>query len=110
MNTGTVLPAIMGDEGNNSVIPVRVAVRIRPCSDKELREGCVSALDKVQGRPQVYFRSSKDKAFTYDFVYDSVSGQSQVFNEAVQPLIAKLFKGVPALKRMDPDKFGSIFS
>ena len=39
----------MGDK----VIPVRVAVRIRPLNDKEGSEGCQAVLEQVEGEPQV---------------------------------------------------------
>ena len=35
------------------VIPVKVAVRIRPISRKEANEGCQATLDKVDSVPQV---------------------------------------------------------
>ena len=41
----------MGDK----VIPVKVAVRIRPLNDKEANEGCQAVLEQVQGEPQVNF-------------------------------------------------------
>ena len=39
----------MGDK----VIPVKVAVRVRPLVPKEVREGCQAALEVVEGEPQV---------------------------------------------------------
>ena len=35
------------------MIPVRVAIRVRPLSGKERQEGCENALKVVDGRPQV---------------------------------------------------------
>ena len=35
------------------VIPVKVAVRIRPLNEKEINEGCQAALEQVEGEPQV---------------------------------------------------------
>ena len=35
------------------VIPVKVAVRIRPLNEKENNEGCQAALEQVEGEPQV---------------------------------------------------------
>ena len=82
---------------DGGVIPVRVAVRIRPLSEKEIGDGCEKALDKpLPGRPQVVLRNC-DKAFTYDFAYNSFTEQPQVFTEAVKPLVDKLFKGNLAL-------------
>ena len=77
-----------------SVIPVRVAVRIRPLSKKELGDGCEEALDKpLSGRPQVVLRNCNDKAFTYDYAYGTGTEQIEVFKEAINPLVDQLFKG-----------------
>ena len=35
------------------IIPVQVAVRIRPLNEKENNEGCQAALEQVEGEPQV---------------------------------------------------------
>ena len=35
------------------IIPVQVAVRIRPLNEKETNEGCQAALEQVEGEPQV---------------------------------------------------------
>ena len=80
--------------GDGSVIPVRVAVRIRPLSKKEHGDGCNEALDKpLAGRPQVVFRNCNDKAFTYDYAYGPATKQHELFQEAVHPLVDQLFKG-----------------
>ena len=39
--------------GDDKVIPVKVAVRIRPISKKEKNEGCQTALEVVDNEPQV---------------------------------------------------------
>ena len=39
--------------GEDKVIPVKVAVRIRPLNDKEAGEGCQAVLEQVEGEPQV---------------------------------------------------------
>ena len=41
--------------GDDKVIPVKVAVRIRPISKKEVNEGCQTALEVVEGEPQVFY-------------------------------------------------------
>ena len=74
------------------IIPVRAAVRIRPLSGKERQEGCEAALRVVEGRQQIALLNC-DKAFTYDFVYDMFTPQTDIFNNAVDPLIDQLFKG-----------------
>ena len=46
--------------------------------------------------PQLFFQIALlncDKAFTYDFAFDSFTPQNAVFDKAVDPLIGNLFKG-----------------
>ena len=74
-----------------SVIPVRVALRIRPLSSKEIDNGCDTAIDKVPGRSQVTIRNS-EKAFTYDYAYSTDSQQSDVY-DSVKPLVNQLLQG-----------------
>ena len=73
-----------------SVIPVRVALRIRPLSAKEIANGCDTAIEKVPGRSQV--KVKEEKAFTYDYVYSTDSKQSDVY-DSVKPLVNQLFQG-----------------
>ena len=39
---------------DDKIIPVKVAVRIRPLSKKENNEGCQTALERVEKEPQVW--------------------------------------------------------
>lgn len=79
---------------DEKVIPVRVALRCRPLVPKEINEGCQSCLTFVAGQPQVIVGA--EKAFTYDYVFDPVTEQEEVFNAAVAPLLNGLFKGYHA--------------
>ncbi|KAM4663044.1 chromosome-associated kinesin KIF4A isoform 1-T2 [Discoglossus pictus] len=80
--------------GKDEGIPVRVALRCRPLVSKEINEGCKTCLTFVPGEPQVIV--GNDKSFTYDFVFDPVTEQEEVFTAAVAPLIRGLFKGYNA--------------
>ncbi|XP_029304839.1 kinesin family member 4 [Cottoperca gobio] len=75
-------------------IPVRVALRCRPLVPKEINEGCQCCLTFVPGEPQVIVGT--EKAFTYDYVFDSTAEQEEVFNTTVSPLLCGLFKGYHA--------------
>ncbi|XP_036379797.1 kinesin family member 4 [Megalops cyprinoides] len=79
---------------DEKVIPVRVALRCRPLVPKEINEGCQSCLTFVPGEPQVVV--GNDKAFTYDYVFDPMTEQEEVFNTAVSPLLSGLLKGYNA--------------
>ncbi|KAJ8412438.1 hypothetical protein AAFF_G00127740 [Aldrovandia affinis] len=73
---------------------VRVALRCRPLVTKEINEGCQTCLTFVPGEPQVIV--GIDKAFTYDYVFDPMTEQDEVFNSCVAPLLSGLFKGYNA--------------
>ena len=73
------------------VIPVRVALRIRPLVPKELNEGCRECVEVIPGAPQIII--GKDKAFTYDYVYSSTSSQDEIFSDCVNSLVEGIFKG-----------------
>ncbi|KAM6969998.1 kinesin family member 4 [Aplochiton taeniatus] len=79
---------------DDKAIPVRVALRCRPLVPKEINEGCQSCLTFVPGEPQVIV--GNEKAFTYDYVFDPMAEQEEVFNNAVAPLLSGLFKGYHA--------------
>ena len=80
----------MGDK----VIPVRVALRIRPLNNKEKLEGCEECLRTIPGENQVIL--GKNKAFTYDYVFCQKSPQVEIYETCVKTLLDSLFKGYNA--------------
>ncbi|XP_068231625.1 chromosome-associated kinesin KIF4-like [Palaemon carinicauda] len=80
------------EENGSKVIPVRVAVRIRPLVTKEVREGCQECLDVSDGSSQIVINGS-DKAFTFDFAFPSNTNQSYVYDSAIKKVVKNLFKG-----------------
>ena len=60
-----------------SIYTPQVALRIRPISTKESREGCQTALELVENEPQVLIANS-NKSWTYDHAYDGDTEQVQV--------------------------------
>ncbi|XP_027230346.2 chromosome-associated kinesin KIF4-like isoform X2 [Penaeus vannamei] len=80
------------DSSGSKVIPVRVAVRVRPMLPKELREGCQECIDLTPGESQVVIRGT-EKAFTYDFAFSSDTSQGYVYESAVKKVVQNLFKG-----------------
>ncbi|XP_051956367.1 chromosome-associated kinesin KIF4-like [Xyrauchen texanus] len=79
---------------DEKAIPVRVALRCRPLVPKEINEGCQCCLTFVPGEPQVIV--GNDKAFTYDYMFDPMTEQEEVFSTCVSPLLSGLFKGYHA--------------
>ena len=73
---------------------VRVAVRIRPQMPREIIDACKICTFKTPGEPQAWIGSNK--AFTYDFVYDTTSEQEEVYNETSKDLVEGCFEGFNA--------------
>lgn len=68
--------------------------RIRPQLSKEKIEGCHICTSVTPGEPQVLL--GKDKAFTYDFVFDLDTWQEQIYSTCVSKLIEGCFEGYNA--------------
>uniref|UniRef100_A0A8C1AVN2 Kinesin-like protein KIF21B n=1 Tax=Cyprinus carpio carpio TaxID=630221 RepID=A0A8C1AVN2_CYPCA len=67
---------------------------IRPQMAKEKIEGCHICTSVTPGEPQVLL--GKDKAFTYDFVFDLDAQQHQIYSACVHKLIEGCFEGYNA--------------
>ena len=77
---------------DNKVIPVRVAVRIRPLVKKEIEEGSRAFVNKIPSQPQVSINGSNE-AFTFDYVFGPEQTQAEVYDTAVNKMVGKIFKG-----------------
>ncbi|XP_067346551.1 kinesin-like protein KIF21A isoform X3 [Channa argus] len=73
---------------------VRVALRIRPQLAKEKIEGCHICTCVMPGEPQVVL--GKDKAFTYDYVFDMDTQQETIYTHCTERLIEGCFEGYNA--------------
>ncbi|XP_030004588.1 kinesin-like protein KIF21A isoform X2 [Sphaeramia orbicularis] len=73
---------------------VRVALRIRPQLAKEKIEGCHICTYVMPGEPQVVL--GKDKAFTYDYVFDMDTQQDAIYTHCTETLIEGCFEGYNA--------------
>ncbi|XP_041852166.1 kinesin-like protein KIF21A isoform X4 [Melanotaenia boesemani] len=73
---------------------VRVALRIRPQLAREKIEGCHICTYVMPGEPQVIL--GKDKAFTYDFLFDMDSQQDAIYTTCTEKLIEGCFEGYNA--------------
>ncbi|XP_044141592.1 kinesin-like protein KIF21B [Bufo gargarizans] len=81
----------MSKQGDCSV---RVALRIRPQSSKEQAEGCHVCTWVYPGEPQLLL--GKDKAFTYDYVFDMDTEQVNVYDTCARGLVEGCFQGYNA--------------
>lgn len=73
---------------------VRVALRIRPQIPRELIDMCRMCTQVTPGEPQIILGT--DKAFTFDYVFDVDSVQSEVYNACVERLVEGALKGYNA--------------
>ncbi|XP_075527900.1 kinesin-like protein 31E isoform X1 [Dermacentor variabilis] len=79
----------MGDDTS-----VRVAVRVRPLISREVIDMCHACTSVTAGEPQIWV--GKEKAFTFDHVFDCPSEQETVYNSCVRQLIDGCFEGYNA--------------
>ncbi|XP_012321041.1 kinesin-like protein KIF21A isoform X16 [Aotus nancymaae] len=68
--------------------------QIRPQLAKEKIEGCHICTSVTPGEPQVFL--GKDKAFTFDYVFDIESQQEQIYTQCIEKLIEGCFEGYNA--------------
>ncbi|XP_032663629.1 kinesin-like protein KIF21A isoform X2 [Odontomachus brunneus] len=73
---------------------VRVAVRIRPQVAREVIDMCRICTQVPQGEPQVFL--GPDKAFTYDYVFDTQSDQNTIYETCVNRLVEGALDGYNA--------------
>ncbi|CAL8242128.1 unnamed protein product [Merluccius merluccius] len=73
---------------------VRVALRIRPQLAREKIEGCHICTSITPGEPQVFL--GKDKAFSYDHVFDMDAQQGELYTHCTQKLVEGCFEGYNA--------------
>ncbi|XP_015253401.1 PREDICTED: kinesin-like protein KIF21A isoform X2 [Cyprinodon variegatus] len=73
---------------------VRVALRIRPQLAKEKIEGCHICTYVMPGEPQVVL--GKDKAFTFDHVFDMDTQQEAIYTHCTERLIEGCLEGYNA--------------
>ena len=81
----------IGGSGGGDASSVKVAVRIRPQLAKEIIDACKICITKTPGEPQTWL--GNNKAFTFDYVYDTESTQENVYHETVHDLIEGCFEG-----------------
>uniref|UniRef100_A0A8C3U176 Kinesin family member 21A n=1 Tax=Catharus ustulatus TaxID=91951 RepID=A0A8C3U176_CATUS len=68
--------------------------RIRPQLAKEKIEGCHICTSVTPGEPQVFL--GKDKAFTFDYVFNIDSQQEEIYVQCIEKLIEGCFEGYNA--------------
>ena len=77
---------------------VKVVVRIRPLSDKEVADGRKETIRANSERAEVRVESvasatEAPKTFTFDATYGSDSKQEQIYDSAAYPIVESVLKG-----------------
>ncbi|KAG0746554.1 hypothetical protein G6F16_005409 [Rhizopus arrhizus] len=73
---------------------VRVGLRVRPLTEKEIMNNCTECISFIPNTPQILIGA--DKSFTYDYVFNNKTDQSQVYQQAASPLLHKFIDGFNA--------------
>lgn len=69
-----------------------MGLRVRPLTQKERLSNCSECLTFIPDEPQILIGT--DKSFTYDYVFDYNTGQSDVYSNAAGPLLHKFMDGL----------------
>ncbi|CAO3612134.1 unnamed protein product [Cunninghamella echinulata] len=77
-----------------STTAVRVALRVRPLTQKEQFSNCTECITFIEQQPQILI--GKDHTFTYDYVFDPQAPQQNIYETAVTPLVEKYVDGFNA--------------
>lgn len=75
---------------SNTSSNVRVAVRVRPLTPKELLSGSHSCIQTVS-TSQLLIGSKR--SFAYDFVFDETTNQETIYTKCVKELVEGVFEG-----------------
>ncbi|KAF5402452.1 Kinesin motor domain protein [Paragonimus heterotremus] len=73
---------------------VRVGVRVRPLSDSEINDGCLSCLSYPSDPCQIMI--GKDKLFSFDFIFNENTSQQVLCEKVASPLVDTVLKGYNA--------------
>ncbi|KAF8566016.1 hypothetical protein P879_06552 [Paragonimus westermani] len=73
---------------------VKVGVRVRPLSDSETNDGCLSCLSYPSDPCQIMI--GKDKLFSFDFIFDENTSQQILCEKVALPLVDTVLKGYNA--------------
>lgn len=90
----------MSSEDMSVAASVKVAVRLRPMSERENRGNTVPVVNGSSERNEVTLikgvgQHQQRKTYNFDAVYTSFSTQSEVF-QTVEPLVADVMSGFEA--------------
>ena len=75
-------------------VNIKVAVRCRPLSGKEIAQGCRNIIEITDQTVKVISRDGEEpKTFSYDHCYDINSTQEQVYNDLGKNIVSQGLEG-----------------
>jgi kinesin family protein 3/17 len=74
---------------------VRVVVRSRPLSDKEIKEGHsnIVAIDREAASITIQGQNVPPKTFTFDSAFDNKTSQLDIYNRIARPIVDSALNG-----------------
>jgi hypothetical protein len=84
---------------SKKVESVKVAVRCRPLSDNEQRDGRMVIIQVNNAKGEITIKNPKaeagetHKTFTYDFAYGSDSEQEKIYSDTAYPIVSCVLEG-----------------
>ncbi|KAL7292241.1 kinesin-like protein KIF3A [Trichogramma pretiosum] len=91
--------ALTKSNSSEEIENVRVVVRLRPVSGKEIDEHCQSIIkidtlnNVITVRNPNATREEPPKVFVFDAVFDAESTQVDIYNETARPIVNKVLQG-----------------
>lgn len=86
-------PAIVLADKNECI---RVCIRVRPLSTKEVEEGHTAVVEVTQ-KGEIFvnkpFVNEQPKQFTFDVCYDKRASQVEIYNNTAAPIISNVLEG-----------------
>lgn len=85
------------DEIENSAEAVKVIIRCRPMSEKEINRGCKKCIKILHDQNSVIVEKPEDptttKQFTFDAVFDDDSKQEEVYEKSARGIVDSVIEG-----------------
>ncbi|KAL9926598.1 kinesin-like protein KIF21A isoform 2-T2 [Glossina fuscipes fuscipes] len=82
------------DNNEEEECSVRVAIRIRPQNSREIIDMCRICTSVTPSEPQINL--GVDKAFTFDYVFDTDTAQPDIYQNCVEQLVEGALRGYNA--------------
>jgi kinesin family member 17 len=72
---------------------IKVGVRVRPISSNEALSGASSVIEVSSVGSVISKVAAKKSCFDFDWAFDSLNSEEEIYNKMCNPLIVSLFEG-----------------